>query len=96
MIGRCAAGKAGYLPAREASIDKVTIVDSGGGQGVGKFADIVPNAVFGMLHQFKSLGIDPTRALATIGVDMEAIGFDKPVAKPVEAETAVVVEGSAK
>lgn len=56
-----------------ANIDKVTIVETGSGEGKGgvhRFASTAPTMFFEVLQQARALGFDPTGLLKKIGVDV--------------------------
>lgn len=56
-----------------ANIDKVTIVETGSGEGKGgvhRFASTAPTMFFEVLQQARALGFDPTCLLKKIGVDV--------------------------
>jgi len=53
------------------SIDKLEIVDMGSGRGIEQLSSIVPNTVFKTIAAAKAQGIDITRLLAFLGVNIE-------------------------
>ncbi|QQS43127.1 MAG: flotillin family protein [Acidobacteriota bacterium] len=77
-----------------ASIDKVVMIDQGGGNGDGKnsglnrFAQTSPNVIFGLLQQLQALGLSLPEVLAQLGIEQKdgkfvlgANGDDEPKAK---------------
>jgi len=53
------------------SIDKLEIVDMGSGRGLEQLSSIVPNTVFRTIAAAKAQGIDITKLLQFLGVDIE-------------------------
>jgi flotillin len=53
------------------SIDKVEIVDMGSGRGLEQMSNIVPNTVFRTIAAAKAQGIDVTKLLRFLGVDID-------------------------
>jgi len=53
------------------SIDKLEIVDMGGGRGLDTLSSVVPNTVFKTIAAAKAQGIDISRLLRFLGVDIE-------------------------
>jgi hypothetical protein len=53
------------------SIDKLEIVDMGSGRGLEQISSIVPNTVFRTIAAAKAQGIDITKMLNFLGVDIE-------------------------
>jgi flotillin len=53
------------------SIDKLEIVDMGSGRGLEQLSSIVPNTVFRTIAAAKAQGIDITKMLQFLGVDIE-------------------------
>lgn len=53
------------------SIDKIEIVDMGGGRGLEQISSVVPNTVFRTIAAAKAQGIDITRLLSFLGIDIE-------------------------
>lgn len=53
------------------SIDKLEIIDMGNGRGVEQLSSVVPNTVFKTLAAAKAQGIDFTRLLQFLGVDVD-------------------------
>ena len=53
------------------SIDKLEIIDMGNGRGLDQLSSIVPNTVFKTLAAAKAQGIDITKLLQFLGVDVE-------------------------
>jgi flotillin len=53
------------------SIDKLEIVDMGSGRGLEQLSSIVPNTVFRTIAAAKAQGIDITKMLQLLGVDIE-------------------------
>jgi flotillin len=64
-----------------ASIDKVTIIetgDGGGSGGVAKFASTAPTVFFQVLQQARALGLDPTALFDKLGVKVvENLGVEQ-------------------
>lgn len=63
------------------NIDKVVVIEQGGGQGggnghgaggIGRFAATAPGVVFGLLQQLEALGIDVSGMLKQVGVEQRA------------------------
>lgn len=53
------------------SIDKLEIVDMGSGRGLEQLSSIVPNTVFRTIAAAKAQGIDITKLLQMLGVDID-------------------------
>ncbi|MCO6511966.1 MAG: hypothetical protein J5I65_14365 [Aridibacter famidurans] len=59
------------------SIDKVVMIDQGGGNGDGKssglnrFAQTSPNVIFGLLQQLQALGLSLPEVLAQLGIEQK-------------------------
>jgi hypothetical protein len=53
------------------SIDKLEIVDMGSGRGLEQMSSIVPNTVFRTIAAAKAQGIDISKMLNFLGVDIE-------------------------
>ena len=53
------------------NIDRVEIVDMGSGKGLEQMSSIVPNTVFRTLAAAKAQGIDLSRLLGFLGIDIE-------------------------
>ena len=53
------------------SIDKLEIVDMGSGRGLDQISSVVPNTVFRTIAAAKAQGIDVTKMLNFLGVDIE-------------------------
>jgi len=53
------------------SIDKLEIVDMGSGRGLEQLSSIVPNTVFRTIAAAKAQGIDMTKLLQMVGVDID-------------------------
>ncbi|MBI5529498.1 MAG: flotillin family protein [Deltaproteobacteria bacterium] len=77
-----------------ASIDKVTIIETGDGSGQGgvaRFASTAPTVFFQVLQQARALGLDPTTLFDKLGVKVvENLGVEQAVksAIPTVRETA--------
>jgi flotillin len=56
------------------NIDEVRIIDVGGsGRGLNQFGSIVPNTVFQVLTSLQAQGIDVSKLLAKLGVNIEEV-----------------------
>ena len=53
------------------SIDKIEIVDMGSGRGLEQLSSIVPNTVFRTIAAARAQGIDVTKLLQYLGIDIE-------------------------
>ena len=67
------------------SIDKLEIVDMGSGRGLENLSSVVPNTVFRTIAAAKAQGIDISKLLKFLGVDIEEAL--KMVGQPASAET---------
>src|SRR5688500_17281203 len=75
-------------------IDKVVMIDQGGGNGNGdsglhRFAQTTPTLIFGLLQQLQATGLSWPEVLAQLGVDQNGSAGEKPV-KPVVKEAAPI------
>ena len=76
-------------------IDKVVMIDQGGGNGNGhgeggginRFAQTGPTLIFGLLQQLQALGLSWPEVLAQLGLDANGASGEKAITPPIKNES---------